>query len=64
MVGQEQELGGIFHVGAPVRSLTVVGNHEIIEASLLLQEVLNGSVCRFLLERQVNALMAWPFLGG
>ena len=39
-------------------ALAVVAVDEVIEASLLLQQVAGGGLGGFLLERQMNALMA------
>jgi len=41
-----------------VRSLAVVALHEVVEAGLLLQHVAHGWFGGFLLQRQVNALVA------
>jgi hypothetical protein len=57
------DLGGTFHVKSFVGTLLIKNLEEVIEASLLLQEVSRGGFGGFFLQGEVHAFMAAILLG-
>ena len=60
---RQVELGRVAHVEPLVQALVVVALDELVEARLLLQQVLGSRLGGVLLEGQVHAFMATVLFG-